>query len=250
MALNDHDQTRIREYLLGKLSEDEQQKIEERLMVEDDLFDELEISKGELIEEYQSGELNQNERQWLEQHYLASTEGRQRHMFAAALANLDCPQPEPQPPSLLERLTALFKSHVWAVTAIPTVAVLIVGALFVFRPQPHTTHSITLAHTLPTRSSGVNNPLPQRVTLPPNTEELRATLELPTSFPRGTRFEAKLDNQRDTQPVSVVEQNEKSVTVVIPASAIPRGEYALKLIAFTTAGAREEVPGSYRFDIQ
>jgi len=43
MALNDHDQARIREYLLDKLSDDEREKIEERLMVEDALFEELEI---------------------------------------------------------------------------------------------------------------------------------------------------------------------------------------------------------------
>ena len=42
MALSDHDQVQIREYLLGKLTDDEQEKIEERLMVEDDLFEELE----------------------------------------------------------------------------------------------------------------------------------------------------------------------------------------------------------------
>ena len=71
MALSDHDQTRIREYLLGNLTEEEQQKIEERLMVEDDLFEELEISKGELIEEYRSGELPRREHSWFEQNYLA-----------------------------------------------------------------------------------------------------------------------------------------------------------------------------------
>ena len=50
MALTNHDQAKIRQYLLGHLSDEEQQEIEGRLMTEDDLFEELEISKGELIE--------------------------------------------------------------------------------------------------------------------------------------------------------------------------------------------------------
>ena len=57
MALNDQDQARIRDYLLGHLSDEEQEKIETRLMTEDDLFEELEISKTELVEEYRAGEL-------------------------------------------------------------------------------------------------------------------------------------------------------------------------------------------------
>jgi hypothetical protein len=55
MALSTHDQTKIREYLLGHLNDQEQEQIEERLIVDDDLFQELEISKGELIEEYCAG---------------------------------------------------------------------------------------------------------------------------------------------------------------------------------------------------
>jgi hypothetical protein len=51
MVLNNNDQARIRDYLLGRLSDEEEEKIEERLMVEDELFEELEISKGEILEE-------------------------------------------------------------------------------------------------------------------------------------------------------------------------------------------------------
>src|SRR5215217_1053773 len=103
MALSNHDQARIRQYLLGHLSDEEQQRLEERLMTEDDLFEELEISKGELIEEYCARELTQGEHQWFERHYLASAEGKQRYTFALALNCLKPPIPEPQP-GLLDRL--------------------------------------------------------------------------------------------------------------------------------------------------
>jgi len=81
MALNDHDQARIREYLLDKLSDDEREKIEERLMVEDALFEELEILKGELVEEYREGELTGSDRESFEDGFLSSQDGRQRQLF-------------------------------------------------------------------------------------------------------------------------------------------------------------------------
>src|SRR5215211_7388739 len=108
MALNDQDQAKIREYLLGNLSEADQEKIEERLIVEDELFEELEISKGELIEEYRSGELSQQDRHWFEHHFLASPDGRQRQAFAVAIECLGSlpahTKPAPQSFTFREKL--------------------------------------------------------------------------------------------------------------------------------------------------
>ncbi|HEX6729842.1 MAG TPA: hypothetical protein VF074_07515 [Pyrinomonadaceae bacterium] len=87
MALNTNDETSIRPYLLGQLSVEEQNKLEERLMVEDDLFQEFEVSKVELVEDYCAGELDPTEREWLEQHFLDSPEGK--HQRSLALAFLE-----------------------------------------------------------------------------------------------------------------------------------------------------------------
>ena len=97
MALNAHDESRIREYLLGHLSHQEQVHLEERLIVDDELIEELEISKGELIEEYCAGELTEKERQWFESNYLASLEGRERYSMAVALSYLSSRTPRPRP---------------------------------------------------------------------------------------------------------------------------------------------------------
>src|SRR5215208_1140716 len=104
MALNNNDQTQIRQFLLGKLSEDDQQKIEERLMVENDLFEELEISKGELVEEYCANELTREEHHWFERHFLASPEGKERYALAVALGHLQHdPSELPRPVTFFER---------------------------------------------------------------------------------------------------------------------------------------------------
>src|SRR5688500_19822636 len=89
MELSENDQSKIRQYLLGQLNDADEQKIEERLMVEDDLFQELEISKGELVEEYRAGELRETERREFEQRFLATPEGRDAHIFHAALGCLN-----------------------------------------------------------------------------------------------------------------------------------------------------------------
>src|SRR5689334_16904448 len=128
MALNNHDQARLREYLLGKLGEAEQEKIEQRLMVEDELSDEFEASKDDLVEEYFADELGTTERQFFKEHFLRSVEGQQRYRFVLAMDFLQQRQPvmvgvgTPAPvlpvkprPSLFQRLKDLFTNQRWAV---------------------------------------------------------------------------------------------------------------------------------------
>src|SRR5215212_1890197 len=157
MALTNHDQTRIREYLLGHLSDEEQQKIEERLMVEDELFQELEISKGELIEDYCAGELTEKEHNWFEQHYLSSPEGRQRHTFTVALNCLKRPVPVLQPVTLFEQLRSFFQR--WAVPIAATAALVVAIAVGwqLSRPKLNTSptsYAFTLNSTVGQRSPG------------------------------------------------------------------------------------------------
>src|SRR5687768_12864644 len=82
MPLSEHDHDITRRYLLGQLTDDEEQKLEERLLSEDDFFQEVELTKDELAQEYASGELTAKERKWLQENFLASPEGKQRHEFA------------------------------------------------------------------------------------------------------------------------------------------------------------------------
>jgi len=253
MALNTHDQERVRDYLLGHLSDEELTNLEERLMVEDDLFEELEVSKGELIEEYCAGELAQNDRQWFEHNYLASTEGRQRHVLALAITCLKRPQlvqPQPQPqPSFFEKLAAFWRRPQWALALTSVVVVLVVAGLWVrSRQQSQTTITVALTNTQLSRSSG-GSALPPKLNLPPEAGEVRATLTLPKSYPQGTRFQAILDNQIDRKRVTVVDHKENIVTVAILAGDLPHGEYALELTALKTDGTEEAIPGNYRFDV-
>ncbi|HKU75694.1 MAG TPA: hypothetical protein VJR02_17410 [Pyrinomonadaceae bacterium] len=247
MALNNNDQTRIREYLLGKLNDDEQQKIEERLMVEDDLFQEFEISKGELVEEYRANELSRDEQQWFERNFLASPEGKESYAQAITLDHLKRPAPKPpRPRTFWEKLNDLLKQP-WVVATVATTAgIVIVAAIFLSRQTGQTEIGPTLASTLINREKGI---LPTKISIPSNASEMKFRLVLPPEMSPGANYRAELDNRNEVKPVKVVEHDREGVWVVIPVTQLPRGEYSLKLVTIEPDGRERPIPGDYLFNV-
>jgi hypothetical protein len=248
LALNDHDEARIRDYLLGHLNEEEQEKIEGRLMTEDDLFDELEVSKGELIEEYCAGELSRNEHKWFEQHYLASKDGRRTHAVAVALNSVTCPIPAPRKLTWLDRLKDFLNAHRWAVAAAASAALLIILATpFIFRRTPSTSYAFALHSTVSQRSSGDARYF--KVPLSADIGELRITLQLPQGVTRGTDYRVELDDRGATKSLKAASHDANSVVVAIPAASLREDLYALRLYAVKTDGTEQLVPGEYLFEL-
>ncbi len=249
MALSDHDQVRIREYLLGKLTDDEQEKIEERLMVEDDLFQELEISKGELIEEYRAGELTQKEQQSFAC-FLSTPEGRWRHSLAAAIERLEQTGPQPQPVSWLERFRQLIQKPQWAVPAVASAALVVIVVVVWIRSlqQPPKFVALTLTNNAISRAAGDNQY--QKITVPPDVSELRISLTLPEPAPSGTRYSVELDNRRDITTFEPTGQDASSVSVVIPVRNVPPGLYALTIYEIKPDATKQQVRGNYFFITQ
>ena len=248
MALN-HDQMKVREYLLGHLSDEEQQKIEERLMVENDLFEELEISKGELVEQYCAGELTQNEHHWFEQHYLASFEGKQQHTFTVALNCLKPPTPIPQHLTFYERLRSFFNRRAWVLSGATGAALVVVIAvnLFLSRPAPQTM-AVILTNSAARRGPGDVDI--SRLTLNPNVGELRMSLKLPDSATPNANYRAELDNGRNTKTVKVAGYEANSVVVLVPAADLSPGYYALRLFVIQTDAKEQQLPGDYRLIVE
>jgi len=247
MALNKQDQTSIRDYLLGHLNDAEQETLEERLMVEDDLFEELEISKGELIEQYVSGELPQTEKSWFEQHYLASPEGQESLTFAIALGQHASAKPKPQPRNWIERVAAVILQPPWvAATAAAVVLALMIPMSFFFRrSSEYIATGPTLAPSMVNRGTPV---LPANVIIPSGATKLKINLSLPQGIPSFVGFHADLDNRTEIQRVDA-KFDANSVSVVIPVTQLPRGEYSLRLIGITQAGEEKPIPFNYLFNI-
>jgi len=69
---------RLVDYLLGVLSAEQQEELEEHYLAEADLHTELQATADDLIHAYLVGSLSDEERAHLETHFLASPRQRQR----------------------------------------------------------------------------------------------------------------------------------------------------------------------------
>jgi hypothetical protein len=249
MALSDHDQSNIREYLLGKLSDEEQQTIDERLMLDDELFQELEISKGELIEEYSAGELDQKENQWFESHYLASTEGSERRLFAVALDNLEHRQRAPKPVGLFNQIGAFFTQRprlIGLATAGVIVAVAI--GVWVSSTTPRNSLAVTLTNSAIKRSAAESQY--PKITLKRDVGELKLSLALPESAKNAAKYRVELDDRYQVKSLTPTGYDGNSVLVIIPAPQVPDGLYALTLYAIQSDGNEQAVAGQYFFEVE
>jgi hypothetical protein len=249
MALSNRDQSNVREYLLGTLSDEAQEAMEERLMVDDELFQEFEISKGELIEEYSAGELRQKERDWFGSHYLASDEGSERRLFAAALGTVGSRQPTPKPVGLFDRIRAVLAQRpqlIGLTTAAVAVAVTI--GLWLTSPTAQTSLAVTLTNSTMKRS--ITESQYQTIALKPDVGELKFSLPLPESAKNAAKYRVELDNRYQIRSLTPSASDGNLVLVIIPARQVPDGLYALTLYAIQSDGNEQAVPGQYFFEIK
>jgi CHAT domain-containing protein/Tfp pilus assembly protein PilF len=77
----------IRIYLLGEVTEDERQKFEERLMIDDELVDQLVLIEDELIDDYVLGTLSERERELFDHNFLTTPDRKQKLILAERLRN-------------------------------------------------------------------------------------------------------------------------------------------------------------------
>lgn len=84
-AVNTDDKTLLRQYLLGELSDADEEKVEVRLLEDDAYFEELEVVESELMDEYVQNKVSADERAKLERRLLNSKRQQQKLAFASAL---------------------------------------------------------------------------------------------------------------------------------------------------------------------
>src|ERR1044072_8985417 len=79
-------------YLLGKLSDPEAARLEERYFVEDGVYDEIETAEDELVDAYVRGSLSAEDRKRFEDKVLKSERLTERVEFAKLLPKLPSSQ--------------------------------------------------------------------------------------------------------------------------------------------------------------
>ena len=113
---------------------------------------------------------------------------------------------------------------------------------------PQTFADINLQITVDTRSA--NGPT-KIVTLPLKEDALKIWLALPSSDPAGTTYRVQWEDLKGPlEDLKIDSQDAKSISVVIPAGKLSRGQYALKLFRRNEAGTEQRVPGSYLFEVK
>lgn len=85
MTDQNNDSKLITAYLLGELSEAEQDQLEARYFTDDALFERLLEIEDDLIDRYARGDISDRERLRLERHFLKSPARRKRVRFAKAI---------------------------------------------------------------------------------------------------------------------------------------------------------------------
>lgn len=110
------EQSKLRKYILNDIGDEERSAIEERLLAEDEYFEEVLIAEENLIQDYADGKLDAADRERFEKCFLSFEENRQKVRFARALRKYvnesgDLPEAEKKP-GFFESLKAFFSAPV------------------------------------------------------------------------------------------------------------------------------------------
>jgi len=250
MAFSEHDQDITRRYILGDLTEEEEQGVEERLLLDDELFQELELAKDELTQEYVNSQLTDTERDRLQQRFLRSPEAKQKYEFAKTFAAYAERRAKPGKLSLMERLRSFFTVQPkWMPVAAMIALVVIAGVAFWLTrsSSPRSTTTLALVSSTATRSP--DGPAPPSVRL--NEDVLKLVLTARQAVSPGSSYRVELlDDKGSTRTFAARAEDTQSVVVEIDAAQLQRGQYVVTLSSIDDGGRVNRLPGNYYFAVE
>lgn len=250
---------RVASYLLGQMSEEESERFEDECLEQKSWPSQIALVEEELIDAYLHDELPAERRRLFEQNYL-TTEGRQERVKVAATLLRRVCRPDaavagtasvaPEGGTWAERLKVFWGGRGWGLRAAASasaVVILVVGVwLYLSRTRPpRVIATLKLTGNVSNRSGGA---AADTVKMPPDADALRVTLMLPEGATPVRGYRAELENE-DGETVSLPAegQDARTVSVLIPASRLARGQYALTLFAVASDGQEQPVYGTYTF---
>lgn len=255
----------VRRYLLGQLTEADEERLELRLLTEPDFIEEFDTIVDEITDQYVSGELPSSERKQVEKYFLTARQRRENLNFASTLINhaaasrnvKAAPVVEMAPrlpkPGWWERLWAFWTPQNAAVRVALSTAVVVIALGLVFiaiRPMsgPQNIVSVELRVSSSDRAEG---PQSERLTLAPDTDAVRILLHLPESSTQYANYRVEMVTQDNTRRfLEVGEQNPRTVTALVPADMLPRGRYALNVFGVRPDGNEERLPDTYFLTVE
>lgn len=244
-------QERLRRYLLGQAGAAEREQLEQELLASDELFEELLVVEDEITDDYLAGRMSVDDRQLFDQYFLKSPERHDKLRFARAFDRATrahhARATRTSLPGFWSRLPVLYRA-----TAVAALVVILAGiGWMAFRRQRVPTTFATLHLTLSESTRSGDPTQVPKLTLPLTEDAVRIVMDLPAQFPPATHYrvavETDFGERRFTDPTA---QDANSITAVIPAADLRRGQYALILYAVSANGDSQRLHGSYRFNVQ
>jgi hypothetical protein len=265
-----------RKYLLGDISHEEQERIEQRLLTEQEFSEELSMTRAEMVDDYVAGNLSAKEKEEFEKHFLSTPEHVQITEIGRALdkrledrsRDLTITGSSASPP--------YYVRHLNAIISLTACAVLVVAAYVVWvlvkRSQPNsgvneaqeqrvilenelaklnhpaagsaqTTFAVVSLNLKPilVRDIGEN----RSVVIPKNPTIVRLRLELPVDKYQSYRASLQTDEGVDLGAIdglrTATVNNGKAVVLDLPSWLMRPGSYQIKLTGVLTSGHSEDI---------
>lgn len=246
-TISEDEKKQLKQYLLGQLSEADEELVELRLMSDAAFSEEFDIVVDEIATGYVAGEFAGQEKTQVEQYFLRSPQRREKVQFICEmLRQVGEDRADPPAPTLWTRVSSFWVGQPSAFRpAIALAAVLIVAGLsfwLISLTSKPNIASFALTMTNADRNAGTQI---ERINLPPGTDQVRLKLRLPG--PKAPQYRASLRGERISLPQLEIESHDaESITVIIPADQITRGTYAIELTEINN-GTERPLRGAYEF---
>ncbi|MFL6259303.1 MAG: anti-sigma factor family protein [Thermoanaerobaculia bacterium] len=279
MKSNPNDDELLRSYLLGQLPEDEADRLEGRLLTEDDLFELSEAVEADLLADYAQGGLAPAERERVQRRLASSPQGRERLMLARSLSKLAGRDRQAAPlPFTGRTVTPRRPALRWAALAAGLFVAAGLGWI-ALEQQGHRESHEKPAPPITEVSLGHEAPPPQHKAVPPAPapapEPVKAVFQLALTSLRGAEAAEKLrvpagagtvelqisvEGMDDLKSFHLTVRNRKGRTVKewtrlkprnlnrarvlvveMPAERLPAGRYEIQAQGLTPGGEPEDL---------
>jgi hypothetical protein len=266
LQLESKDQETLRQYLLGNLPPEERASLEERLLTDDEFYQELLIVEDELVDQYLSGDQSKAERESFEAHFLLAPERQQKVRFSRTLkkylhhaeqtaananvvARVAAAEPVPVPAadrgSVRMPFFSFLKSNPVLAYSLAAAVVLVIGLVSrtALRNPVSQGPSQVLAVALTpglTRDSGEVT----KISIPPGTDTLQLKLQLPQADYTSYRArlvaadQSELWSAEDLKPV--FSNDTRFIEANIPSHVVKPGDYEIKVAGRLSSGQFED----------
>lgn len=277
------DQALIRKYLLGDISNEEQEGIEQRLLIDKEFTEEISMTRTEMVDDYVTGNLSLKERQEFEKHFLSTPEHIRIMEIGKALNNRLEDHSRDFPIKTSPPLAPYHVRNLNVIISLTACAILVVAAYFVWglvkRRQPNnqateaqqqrrilenelmklnrpatgsaqTTLAVVSLNLKPilVRDIGEN----RSVVIPKNPSIVRLQLELPVDRYQSYRAALQTNEGVDLAILDGLREasqnNGKAVVLDLPSWLMRPGSYQIRLSTVLTSGQSEYIT-QYPFEI-